>query len=177
MRPSLEKQPANADPEARSPRGTPSDRPVERAAHQGRVSIGPPALQTQPLGLHVLVVDDHDINRLVAVRILAKLGCTSVAVGDGRAGLEAIEQLRFDAVLMDVRMPVLDGLSATRTQRLREASSGGHLPIVAYTASASASDRLKCLEAGMDDYIAKPICPVRLREVLSRFHQPDSMPR
>jgi DNA-binding response OmpR family regulator len=79
----------------------------------------------------------------------------------------------FDVILMDVQMPALDGLAATRQIRLRELAQGGHVPIIAMTARAMAGDRERCMEAGMDDYLSKPVDSQQLREMLQRY-QPDS---
>ena len=89
-------------------------------------------------------------------------------VTDGQLALEAIEQESFDLVLMDIQMPVLDGFGATKALRQRERQTGSHLPVVAMTAHAMTGDREKCLAAGMDDYISKPIDPIKLSEAIGR---------
>ncbi len=116
----------------------------------------------------ILVADDNDINQLVAVRMLERRGYRVRAVADGRQALDALQRHSYAAILMDCQMPELDGYDATRELRSRE-SSDAHTPVIAMTAHALASDRAKCLAAGMDDYIAKPINTVQLERVLSRW--------
>ncbi len=118
--------------------------------------------------LAVLVAEDNLVNRRVVSGLLEKQGHVVVAVEDGRKALRAIEERRFDLVLMDVQMPHMDGLEATAAIRAREKRSGGHLPILALTAHALKSDRERCLTAGMDGYLAKP---VRTRELLREIER------
>ena len=121
-------------------------------------------------GYRVLVVEDNPTNRNVAVGILEKLGIDADTVENG---LEAVERLRgtlYDVVLMDVQMPVMDGLEATRRIRaLTPPNSGALVPIVAMTAHAMLGDREMCMEAGMNDYISKPVTPRTLANVLERW--------
>jgi len=123
----------------------------------------------------VLVVDDNPINQLVAREMLLSLG---VAVDTAEHGMEALALLEHRAyalVFMDVMMPVLDGLATTRTWRDREALQGrARLPIVALTANAMASDRERCLSAGMDDYLAKPVRREQLAQMLARWLPTDT---
>jgi CheY-like chemotaxis protein len=107
--------------------------------------------------LHCLVVEDNPVNQLLAVRLLRKEGHSTVLAGTGLAALAALERERFDVVLMDVQMPEMDGFETTRAIRKNERQSGAHLPIIAMTAHAMEGDRQRCLEAGMDWYVAKPI--------------------
>jgi signal transduction histidine kinase/DNA-binding response OmpR family regulator/HPt (histidine-containing phosphotransfer) domain-containing protein len=107
--------------------------------------------------LHILLVEDNLVNQKVAVRMLEKQGHMVVVVGDGQAALTALAQQSFDLVLMDVQMPVLDGLETTVAIRAREQTSGGHIPIVAMTARAMKGDQEQCLAAGMDGYVSKPL--------------------
>ena len=118
----------------------------------------------------VLVVDDNAVNRRVACHLLSKLGLEASEAEDGRSGVEMAIEDRPDLVLMDCHMPGMDGFEATAEIRRREA---GRTPIVALTASALAGDRERCLAAGMDDYLAKPVRMARLREVLLR-HLPET---
>jgi PAS domain S-box-containing protein len=107
--------------------------------------------------LKILVADDNLTNRRVAAGLLSKVGHVIVTVEDGRQALTAIAKEKFDLVLMDVQMPEMDGLEATRRLRAAETAMGGHLPVIALTAQAMQGDREKCLEAGADGYAAKPI--------------------
>jgi CheY-like chemotaxis protein len=105
----------------------------------------------------VLLAEDNVVNQRVAVRLLEKRGCAVTVAGTGREALAALAQERFDLVLMDVQMPEMDGLEATAEIRAREELTGEHIPIIAITAHAMNGDRERCLEGGMDGYVAKPI--------------------
>ena len=113
-------------------------------------------------------VEGGEINQLVAVGILEHLGYTAEVADDGLAALAAMGRMRFDAVLMDVQMPGMDGFEATGEVRRLEGEVH-HTPIIAMTASATAEDRERCLAAGMDDYLSKPINPGALETVLGRW--------
>ena len=116
----------------------------------------------------MLVVEDGEINQLVATGILESLGYHVTVADDGYQALDALERSTYDAVLMDVRMPNLDGYGATAEIRVREGDRR-HTPIIAMTASAIEGDREQCLAAGMDDYIAKPIDRITVDGVLGRW--------
>ena len=107
--------------------------------------------------LRILVTDDNPVNQLLAVRILEKQGHTTSVADNGQEALKEVERQTFDLVLMDVQMPVLNGLDATAQIRLKEKKTGLHLPIIAMTAHAMKGDRERCLEGGMDAYVSKPI--------------------
>eukprot|EP00913_Durusdinium_trenchii_P023464 g22042.t1 len=124
--------------------------------------------------LIILLVEDNAINQKVAIRILKKLGHTVEVADNGRLGVNAIERSSFDVVLMDVQMPVLDGLAATKEIRSRELLTNTHLPIVAMTANAMQGDREECLDAGMDAYVSKPINTDELCRVLQRVSDDES---
>ncbi|MBO6864141.1 MAG: response regulator [Alphaproteobacteria bacterium] len=116
-------------------------------------------------GLHVLVVDDVEINRVIATDMLRKWGCLVSEAQDGRNALEALDQYRYDIVLMDIQMPELDGLTATRRAR----ASGHTLPIVGLTANAFKEQREEYTAGGMDDVISKPVDWLKLHECLIRL--------
>ena len=125
--------------------------------------------------LKILLVEDNPVNQTVAMKMLEKVGHAVTVVGNGQEAIEAFDRGRFDLILMDVQMPVMGGLEATQAIRAREArrswAAGGQwraTPIVAMTAHAMQGDRDRCLMAGMDDYIAKPIKPVELYGVIDR---------
>jgi PAS domain S-box-containing protein len=120
----------------------------------------------------VLVVEDHPMNRLVICNMLQRLGLAVSVAHNGQDALDMLQQAssHFDLVLMDVEMPVLDGCSATRQWRQREQALGlAALPIVALTANAFDSDRQRALDAGMDDFMAKPVQLIQLRKTLGRW--------
>jgi CheY-like chemotaxis protein len=117
--------------------------------------------------LRILLVDDSTANRKVALAMLGRSHRIETAE-NGRIALEKLEQAEFDVVLMDVQMPEMDGYEATAEIRKREARSGGHLHVIAMTAHALQGDREKCLAAGMDDYVAKPVRRDRLFAALAR---------
>ncbi|MCX6566658.1 MAG: response regulator [Candidatus Aminicenantes bacterium] len=105
----------------------------------------------------ILLTEDNIINQKLAARILENHGHRVILAGNGAEALEALNKERFDVILMDVQMPVLDGIQATTEIRRRELATGSHVPIVAMTAHAMAGDREKCIAAGMDDYVSKPL--------------------
>jgi CheY-like chemotaxis protein len=121
-----------------------------------------------PRPLHILVAEDTPLNQKLAKRLLEELGHTVVVAANGVEALDAHARERFDLVLMGVQMPEIGGFEATATIRARERAHGGHTPIVAMTAHAMAGYRERCLAAGMDDYIAKPIRRPALVAVLDR---------
>jgi two-component system, sensor histidine kinase and response regulator len=120
--------------------------------------------------LRILLVEDNPVNRKVAVRLLEKQGHTLITANNGREALQVLSQIEWsaDLVLMDVQMPEMDGYQATAAIRQLEETRGGRLPIVAMTAHALDRDRERCLAAGMDAYLTKPIRMERLVEVLER---------
>jgi CheY-like chemotaxis protein len=107
--------------------------------------------------LRVLLAEDSLLNQKLALAVLRKHGHEVVVANHGREALATLESQDFDLILMDVQMPEMDGLEATRTIRTRERRTGDHIPIIAMTAHALKGDRERCLEAGMDEYVAKPI--------------------
>jgi signal transduction histidine kinase/DNA-binding response OmpR family regulator len=143
-------------------------------------SLGPyPAGIATPLAAahlmraRVLLAEDNIVNQKLAVRMLEKLGCRVDVAADGQEVINMLAMLPYDLVFMDCEMPELDGYAATREIRRREGPSR-HTPIIAMTAHAMAGDREKCLGAGMDDYISKPVHMVNLEEALRRWLLPGS---
>jgi two-component system sensor histidine kinase/response regulator len=118
----------------------------------------------------ILLVEDNAVNQMLALRLLEKRGYAVSVAGDGRKALAALENERFDVVLMDVQMPEMDGFEATAAIRQRERSTGGHIPIIAMTAHALKGDEERCLLAGMDAYISKPIRTTELYATIESMH-------
>ena len=116
----------------------------------------------------VLVAEDNQVNQKVAVLMLEKLGCRVDVVANGQEAVDAIERLPYDVVFMDCQMPELDGLQATAEIRRRQ-TAGRHTPVIAMTANAMQEDRERCLAAGMDDYLPKPVTRDQLETVLRRW--------
>jgi two-component system, sensor histidine kinase and response regulator len=118
--------------------------------------------------LHILLAEDNPINQRLAIALLEKKGWRVTAVPSGEAVLTAVKEQDFDLVLMDVQMPDMDGLEATRRLRTMEAKSARRLPVIGLTAHAMKGDREKCLNAGMDDYVPKPIRPEVLYDAIDK---------
>jgi CheY-like chemotaxis protein len=133
--------------------------------------LSPPSpaapVRAQPSGLHILLVEDNLINQKVACRILEKSGNRVTCAADGREALEAFQPARFDLILMDIQMPLMDGLEATVELRKREPALGRRTPILALTANAMQGDRERCLATGMDGYITKPIKAPELLQIIA----------
>jgi len=141
--------------------------PVEIADAQAMLPVPEPAAPSATTAatgraLRILVAEDNAVNQRLAVALLTRRGHRPIAVGTGREALETWRRERVDAIFMDVQMPEMDGFEATAAIRDAERAGGGHVPIVAMTAHAMQGDRERCLDAGMDDYLTKPIS---LREV------------
>ncbi|HEX5009476.1 MAG TPA: response regulator [Planctomycetota bacterium] len=133
-----------------------------------RTAAGPaPVPETARRGV-ILVAEDNPVNQLLARKLLERFGYRSDAAANGREAIEASGRIRYAAILMDCQMPEMDGFEATRAIRRREAGRG-HVPIIAMTAHAMKGDRERALEAGMDDYITKPVDAQLLRRVLQRW--------
>jgi CheY-like chemotaxis protein/HPt (histidine-containing phosphotransfer) domain-containing protein len=122
------------------------------------------------IGGRILLVEDNPMNQEVTLAMLSIIGCEADVVANGQEALDAIAAKRYDLVLMDCQMPVLDGYAATRALRERERESGrGPLPVVALTAHAMAGDSDSCMAAGMDGYLSKPFTIRKLEDMLSKW--------
>jgi signal transduction histidine kinase/ActR/RegA family two-component response regulator len=153
---------------------------AERNRISARCTPAPTGLLTRTLTLpppkvprstsrRVLLVDDNAVNLKVTARLLEKLGCSVNMAPDGFAALKMFESSVFELVFMDCQMPDMDGYETTTRMRREEASSGRHTPVVALTAHAMPGDRERCLAAGMDDYVDKPVTMAKLRDVIDRW--------
>jgi CheY-like chemotaxis protein len=139
-------------------------------AHAARAVA--PAL-TRGRGLRVLLAEDNQVNQRLAVRLLQKRGHHVVVVGNGRDAVASCAAQPFDVVLMDVQMPEMDGFEATAAIRAADLASGRQRPIIAMTAHAMKGDRERCLLAGMDDYLSKPIQAAELFDAIDRVLPPE----
>jgi two-component system sensor histidine kinase/response regulator len=119
--------------------------------------------------LRVLLAEDNPVNQLLATRLLEKRGHRVAVAANGREALEALDKESFDLVFMDLQMPEVDGFEATAALREKEKGSGIHQPVIALTAHAMKGDRERCLAAGMDGYLSKPIKPQELDEILESY--------
>ncbi len=117
----------------------------------------------------VLVVEDNVVNQKVAIRLLEKCHCRADVAANGQEAIEALSRIAYDCVLMDCLMPDMDGFEATATIRQRESTTGLRVPIIAMTANTMEGDRERCIEAGMDDYIPKPMKVEALRDILQKW--------
>ncbi|MEP7340012.1 MAG: two-component regulator propeller domain-containing protein [Acidobacteriota bacterium] len=134
--------------------GTTLDQPSPSATRPARADQESP---TENGGLRILLAEDNIVNQRLFLRLLEKQGHTIAVANNGCEALKALEQKHFDIVLMDVQMPEMDGIEATASIRQRERITGAHMPIIAMTANAMQGDRERCLEAGMDAYVSKPV--------------------
>lgn len=141
---------------------------AQQPAPRPEASSPGPALQQT---LSVLLVEDNPVNQTVIEAMLRSLGYQVTLVADGAQAVSAVQRERFAAVLMDCRLPIMDGYEATR--RIRKLAAMGQVPIIALTANALQGDREACLQAGMNDYLAKPFKRAELQELLDRWLSPD----
>ncbi|HMK35725.1 MAG TPA: PAS domain S-box protein [Desulfomonilaceae bacterium] len=119
--------------------------------------------------LKILLVEDNLVNQTLAIRLLERKGCEVSIAGNGKEALAALEQGTFDLILMDVEMPEMNGLDATRIIRDKEKASGSHIPIIAMTAHAMIGDLERCLDSGMDGYLSKPVNSEQLFSAIDKF--------
>jgi CheY-like chemotaxis protein len=136
--------------------------PAEAAALPPAAAPATPVAKPAPKaegGLDILVAEDNEVNQLVFTQILSETAHRFHIVGNGELAVAACKEMRPRMILMDVSMPTMNGLEATAAIRAHEAQAGTHVPIVGVTAHALKGDRERCLEAGMDDYLSKPISP------------------
>jgi PAS domain S-box-containing protein len=138
------------------------------SAKAGRIPEAPAACRRAS----ILVAEDNPVNQRVATRLLEKMGYSVMVASSGKEAVEAVIANQFDLVLMDCQMPGMDGFEATRELRRLESAGGRRTTIVAMTANAMRGDRERCLDAGMDDYLSKPVKPKNLVAVLDRWLQP-----
>jgi two-component system sensor histidine kinase/response regulator len=157
-----------ASPEGAAEREGAELAPSAPGAHEApRVSHEAPRASTE--GPLVLVVDDNDINRHVANEMLRRIGCRVLVADGGEAGVRLAAEHPFDLILMDVQMPVVDGFEAAARIRQQQGADARRVPIVAVTANAMRGDRQRCLDGGMDDYLAKPVTRAGLYELVQRW--------
>jgi len=143
---------------------------ADKAAAGAAGSVGSPNGWRQ---LRILLVEDNRVNQVLAARILEKQGHNVTLAGNGLEALAILSSNTFDLALLDIEMPEMDGLEATRAIRSNEGTGNKHLPIIAMTAHAMSGDREKYLSAGMDDYISKPIHAKQLLEMIERLCSPE----
>ncbi len=122
-------------------------------------------------GLHVLIVEDNILNQKFAAAVVKKMGYKADIVANGLLGLEAYKTKKYDLILMDIQMPVMNGIEATKAIRRIELEEGKdeHIPIIAVTAFAMEQDRKNCMEAGMDAFLAKPYKPFELQQTIEKI--------
>jgi CheY-like chemotaxis protein len=142
----------------------PSREPAPTGGTPDRAPQGP-----ENASLHILLTEDNVVNQRVALRILEKAGHRVSLAENGKAALRILDEQSFDLILMDVQMPEMGGFEATALIREKEARSGRRIPIIAMTAHAMAGDRERCLAAGMDNYLSKPVAASTLLELVSRY--------
>ena len=129
-----------------------------------------PRMERRTASVRVLLVEDNEVNRKLALHMLQRLGCSVEVAMNGREAVDLTANRVYDLVFMDIQMPEMDGIEATRLIRERERSTGKHLPIVAMTAHAMEGDRERCLAAGMDDYLSKPVKIDLLAQMVEKWN-------
>jgi CheY-like chemotaxis protein/two-component sensor histidine kinase len=145
-----------------------------RAIQSEGIKVAERAAEPPLRGVRVLLAEDNQINQKIARQVLANAGCSVDTVETGKEVCEQLDREQYDVILMDCQMPIMDGLEATRLIRASD-HAWRSIPIIAVTANAMAGDREQCLEAGMDDYISKPIKPAQLVETLILYVRPPAL--
>jgi CheY-like chemotaxis protein len=146
---------------------------IRAALRKGPADLAPDlvarySLQQTSRKLRILVAEDNPVNQTVVLRMLEKMGHATRIAANGKEALAALAAESFDLVLMDVQMPTMDGLTATRSIRELEKQTGLHIPIIAMTAHVMKGDQERCLEAGMDGYVAKPLSSKQIEQAIAR---------
>jgi CheY-like chemotaxis protein len=149
------------------PKSTPSA-PRQQAGAATQAPATHYSVRAEPSKLRVLLAEDNAVNQRLAMRLLEKQGHSATVVSTGRNALKALDEQPFDLLLMDVQMPDMDGFETTAAIRARERGGAEHLPIIAMTAHAMSGDQERCLAAGMDGYVAKPISSPALAKEIHR---------
>jgi len=176
MKPVVEEELLDAICRARSlpsPVVAAAGRPAARSEPGGQTGRAPASGRR----FHVLVAEDNPYNQAVIEDLLLRWGHTLHLAGDGRAALTALEQNQFDVMLLDIHMPELDGFQVVAAQRQREQGTGRRLPVIALTARTAAGERERCLQAGMDDYLAKPVRAAELFAAIDRVVSGEGVPQ
>lgn len=137
---------------------------------EGSIAMEIDRLEGRFAGIRVLIVEDSEIHRRLTKQLVELVGCTADAVANGEQAIEAYRGQPYDLILMDCRMPSVNGYVATRTIRRLERTTGRRIPIVALTTCSSQMDLARCMNAGMDDFILKPLRREMLERTLQWFH-------
>jgi CheY-like chemotaxis protein len=157
---------------------TPGERSPGMSPAQTDLSspIAVPTELKAPRRLRILLAEDNAVNQKIATRVLEKQGYEVTVAADGHQALAALDRAQFDVVLMDVQMPEMDGFETTAAIRAQERETGNHIPIIAMTAHAMQGDRERCLAAGMDNYVSKPLKVPELLELLQNYSDASPFP-
>jgi signal transduction histidine kinase/DNA-binding response OmpR family regulator len=148
--------------------------PLSHSAPVPLRTSSPPTQYTDIPALNILLVEDNPVNQTLTIQLLSQKGHTIMVAQNGQEALKCFTDNKFDLILMDVQMPIMDGLETTREIRKREAQTHQHIPIIALTAHAMSGDKDRCLQAGMDGYVSKPIQIDTLLQVI-KTHIPHTL--